>query len=66
MVFNKSVRTKEAYQKILDKVRNHLGCYKHPTNLTKEDISWLKKNVKQFNQKVLDKIIKDSILPTRQ
>jgi len=65
MVFNKSVETKEAYLKILNKVREQLGYYKHPKNLTKEDIAWLKKNVKQFDKKVLDKIISDSILPDK-
>jgi len=64
MIFNKPVKI-EAYQKILDKVRNQLGYYKHPKNLTKEDIAWLKKNVKQFNQKVLDKVIVNSILPDK-
>lgn len=65
MVFNKSVKTKEAYLKILEKVRNQLSYYKHPKNLTKDDIKWLKENVKQFNQKVLDKIIENSILPDK-
>ena len=65
MVFNKSVMNKEAYIKILDKVRNKLGYYKHPKNLTKEDIAWLKNNIKQFDRKVLDKIIENSILPDK-
>ena len=38
---------------------------KHDTNLHEEFISWLKKNVKQFDKKVLDKIIEDSVLPDK-
>ena len=63
MVFNKSVKTKEEFEKIRDKIGGQLGYYKHPKQLTKQDISWLKKNVKQFDQKVLDKVIENSILP---
>jgi hypothetical protein len=65
MVFNKSVSDKEEYLKILGKYRSHFDHYKHPKQLTKEDISWLKKNVKQFDKKVLDKTIEDSILPDK-
>ena len=61
MVFNKPVKTKDAFNKIKEKIQNKLGYYKHPKDLTKEDIGWLKKNIKQFNQEVLDKIINDSI-----
>jgi len=61
MVFNKSVKTREAYMKIKNKIQEQLGYYKHPKDLTEQDISWLKKNVKQFDQKVLDKIIEKSI-----
>jgi arabinogalactan endo-1,4-beta-galactosidase len=63
MVFNKSVSDKEEYLKIVSKCYSHFGYYKHPKQLTKEDIDWLKKNIKQFDKKVLDKIIEDSILP---
>jgi hypothetical protein len=65
MVFNKSVKTKKAFLEIRDKITSQLGYYIHPKNLTKENIAWLKKNIKQFNRKVLDKIIKDSILPDK-
>ena len=64
MIFNKQC-TKKEYESILSKVRNQLGFYKHPKNLSKEDIAWLKKNVKQFDKKVLDKVIEDSILPDK-
>jgi hypothetical protein len=62
MIFNKPVKTKEAYLKILNKVREKLGYYKHPKNLTQQDRNWLKKNIKQYNEKVLNKIIKNSVL----
>jgi arabinogalactan endo-1,4-beta-galactosidase len=65
MVFNKSVKTKDNYDKIRNKIVSRLGYYKHPKNLTKEDIKWLKKNIKQFDKKVLDKIIQDSVLPDK-
>jgi hypothetical protein len=61
MIFNKSVKTKEAFKKIRDKITSQLGYYKHPQDLTDKDKKWLKKNIKQFNKLVLDKIIKDSI-----
>jgi hypothetical protein len=64
MVFNKQV-TKEQYEEIRDKIRNGLPYYLHPKNLSKENIAWLKKNVKQFDQKVLDRIIERSILPDK-
>lgn len=57
------IATKEEFIKIRDKIANKLTYYKHPKQLSKQDIAWLKKNVKQFDKKVLDKIIKDSILP---
>jgi hypothetical protein len=61
MVFNKSVKTKENFMKIREKITLQLGYYKHPKDLTKEDIKWLKKNIKQFDLKVLNQIIKDSL-----
>lgn len=65
MVFNNPVKTRKKYDEIINKVRNQLGFYNHPKLLTKKDIDWLKRNVKQFNKKVLDKIIADSILPDK-
>jgi hypothetical protein len=64
MVFNKQISKKE-YEKIRNKIQSHLPYYLHPKNLKKKDIDWLKKNVKQFDKKILDKIIKDSILPDK-
>jgi hypothetical protein len=61
MVFNKSLNTEEAFWKIRDKIQSHLGYYKHPKDLTTTDIAWLKKNIKQFDKKVLDKIIAGSM-----
>ena len=61
MVFNKSLKTKIAFQKVKDRITSQLGYYKHPKDLTKQDIAWLKKNIKQFNKKVLDKIISNSV-----
>ena len=63
MVFNKSVKTKETFNQIRDKITSKLGYYKHPKELTKEDINWLKENIEQFDQEVLDKVIENSILP---
>ena len=60
-IFNKSFKTKEAYQKVKNKIITQLGYSKHPKDLTKKDISWLRENIKQFDSKVLNKIIKDSI-----
>ena len=62
MVFNKQVKDKKEFLKILNKCQEHLGCYKHPKQLTNQDINWLKKNVEQFDQKVLDKVIDGSML----
>ena len=61
MIFNKPLKTKEAYTEIKEKIQNQLECYKHPKDLTEEDIRRLKENIKQFDKNVLDKIIKDSI-----
>ena len=60
-VFNKRV-TPEEYHAIREKVFYKLG-WTHPKRLTKEDIAWLAKNVKQFNKKVLDAVVANSILP---
>ena len=65
MVFNKSVRTKKEFIKIREKITSQLGYYKHPKQLTEKDMGWLKKNIKQFDKKVLDKIIEKSILPNK-
>jgi hypothetical protein len=61
MIFNKLVKTKDAFNKIKDKIQNQLGYHKHPKDLVKKDIDWLRKNIKQFDKKVLDKIINDSV-----
>ena len=61
MIFNKPLKTKEAYIKVKEKIQNQLESYEHPKDLTEKDIRWLKENIKQFDKKVLDKIIKDSI-----
>jgi len=65
MVFNKSVKTKKAFLEIRDKIVNKLNWYKHPKNLTKQDIDWLKKNIKQFDVKVLKQVIDKSELPDK-
>jgi hypothetical protein len=65
MVFNQSVGSKKEFIKILEKYHDGVGYYTHPKQLTKENIAWMKKNIKQFDQKVLDKIIKESILPEK-
>jgi ribosomal protein S25 len=59
MIFNKSVKTKKAFQKIKEKITSQLGYYKHPKDLTKEDKKWLIKNIKQFDEKILNKILDD-------
>jgi|GEM_PF-4166762 len=64
MIFNKQT-SKEEYENILNKVREHLPFYLHPKNLTKDQIDWLVKNVPQFDRAVLDEIIKRSILPDK-
>lgn len=58
-IFNKKV-TKREFERTSDKIHSYLGHWKPSEQLTKEDISWLKKNVKQFDIKVLNKIIEDS------
>ena len=65
MVFNKSVKTKENFIKIKDKIRNQLGYWKLPKDLTEKDKTWLKKNIKQFDEKVLNEIINNSIKPDK-
>ena len=62
MIFNKQV-SKEEYDKIRDKIQNTLHYWVLPVNLSENDICWLKKNVKQFDQKVLADIINNSVLP---
>ena len=62
-IFNKSVKTKKAFLEIRGKITFQLGYFKHPKDLTEEDIIWLKKNIKQFDMKVLKKIQEDSIKP---
>jgi tartrate dehydratase alpha subunit/fumarate hydratase class I-like protein len=64
MVFNKQL-TKEEFEKVRDKIREHLPYYLHPKNLTKEHIEWLEKNIKQFDKEVLNRIIKNSELPEK-
>ena len=60
-IFNKPLKKKE-YEKIREKILENLGHYLHPKNLTEKNIEWLKKNVKQFDQKVLDRIITTALL----
>lgn len=60
-VFNKPV-TKEKYKEIVEKISNKMGIYKHPKKLSEEDISWLKNNIKEFDEEVLNKVIQNSIL----
>jgi len=62
-VFNKQV-TKKEFDAVRQRVFDKLG-WTHPKQLTPQDISWLKKNVKQFNKKVLDAVIANSILPDK-
>jgi len=64
MVFNKKVTEKE-FENIQNKLSQHLPYYLHPKNLTKKHIAWLKKNTKQFDKIVLDKIIQKSQLPDK-
>jgi hypothetical protein len=63
-IFNKKVTEKE-YDRIKNKIHQHLGLWKHPKQLTVKDMGWLRKNIKQYDQKVMDKIIQDSILPEK-
>ena len=65
MIFNKPVKTEKVFNQIKEKIQSQLGYYKHPKNLTTQDIAWLKKNVKQFDQKVLDSIIEKGRLPDK-
>ena len=64
MVFNQKV-SEEDFKKIRNKIREHLPYYLHPKNLTEKDIEWLKNNVKQFDAKVLEDIIENSVLPDK-
>ena len=65
MIFNKQLKSLKEFKEIRKKITEQLGYYKHPKQLTKTDIDWLKKNIKQFDKKVLDKIIEDSIKPDK-
>jgi hypothetical protein len=65
MIFNKYVKTKEAFIDIQKKITRQLGHYKHPKELTESDIKWLKENIEQFDKEVLDKVIKNSELPNK-
>jgi len=64
MIFNKCV-SKERYNELKFKIQNQLGYYKRPEQLTDEDKTWLKENIKEFDSKVLDKIIEESITPNK-
>jgi hypothetical protein len=63
-VFNKQV-TKKEYNEIKEKIISQLGYYKHPKQLTKEDIDWLRTNIRQFDRKVLKEIVENSVLPDK-
>jgi hypothetical protein len=65
MVFNKQIDSKKEYIKIRDKIQSQLGYYKHPKQLTEQDKTWLKDNIKQYDEKVLNEIIENSILPDK-
>ena len=60
MVFNQSVKTKDEFLKIKDKITSQLGYYKHPQDLSDQDKKWLKENIEQFDEVILNKIINDS------
>ena len=62
MIFNKQV-TKYEFNRIKEKIQNNLGYWTRPEQLTKDQIKWLKDNIKQFNKEVLDKIIENSKTP---
>ena len=62
MIFNKPV-TKYKFNETNTIIQNKLGCWKLPKQLSEIDISWLKANVKQFDQTVLDNVIERSIIP---
>ena len=62
-IFNKKVTPKE-WDRTWVMVCGFLGLT-HPNQLTKEQIVWLKKNVKQFDAKVLKKVVDNSILPDK-
>ena len=65
MIFNKQIDSKKKYIDIRSKIQSQLGSYKHPKQLTKEDKEWLKVNIEQYDDKILNKIIKNSILPNK-
>ena len=65
MVFNKPLGSLEAFKKVKAKIQRQMGYYKHPKKLTASDITWLKENIEQFDQEVLDKIIEKSELPDK-
>jgi len=65
MIFNKQLKNKEEFIKLRTKIVTQLGNYKHPKQLTQKDKDWLKKNIKQYDEKVLNTIIDESILPEK-
>ena len=65
MVFNNQLKNKNEFKNVKNKIVSQLGYYKHPKNLTKGDIKWLRDNIGQFDEEVLKNIIEDSILPDK-
>ncbi|MCK9602984.1 MAG: hypothetical protein M0R66_01175 [Candidatus Omnitrophica bacterium] len=63
-MFNQQV-SKQEFEEIKAKIWKGLPYHLHPKNLSTENVAWLKKNVKQFNQKVLDEIVAQSVLPNK-
>jgi hypothetical protein len=64
MLFNKQL-AKESWEEQTLKIRSKLGFYKHPLKLSEEDKNWLKENIIEYDEKVLKKIISNSILPDK-
>ena len=65
MIFNKQIDSKEEFNKIKYKIKKKLGQFKHPKQLTNEDKKWLKENIEQYDEQVLNEIIEKSILPDK-
>lgn len=62
MIFNQKL-TKYEYWVTKTKIRNYLGITFNPKQITKEQIDWLKDNVKQFDAELFKKIIDECIIP---
>ena len=63
-IFNKQV-SKDRYREVKVKISLYLPFNFHPEKITEEQKQWLKQNIAEYDEEVMQKIIDDGILPVR-